>query len=245
MSRFVLPFIVAALLGAIGVLQADGTPAAPVEKAPKPKQLIEADNGKTVVLPVGAKFDVVLKGNASTGFQWQLDSIDGAAVRQVGKAEYILDKNPKRMAGVGGKFVFHFKVTKAAKTNVRLAYFRPWEKNTRAEQTFEVTIDSLPQTKVVADDALVFDGTVASIEASPLPESTQNFVVTMKVDRVTKGQFQGKTFQFRIHSPSRSGLETGQKCTVEAKRTADGYVVDQNQWMMRPLGGQEPPKDSP
>jgi predicted secreted protein len=146
MNRVVLPLIVAALLSAVDVLRADGTPAAPVEKAPKPKPLTEADNGKTVILPVGAKFDVVLKGNASTGFQWQLDNIDGAAVRQLGKVDYILDKNPKQMAGVGGKFVFHFKVTKAGKTKVGLAYFRPWEKNTRAEQTFEVTIDSRPQT---------------------------------------------------------------------------------------------------
>ena len=61
--------------------------------------------------------------------------------------------------------------------------------------------------------------------------STQNYVITMRVDRVVKGQFKGKTFQFRIHSPALSGLEVGKKYTVEAKRTKDGYTVDQYQWV--------------
>jgi hypothetical protein len=82
----------------------------------------------------------------------------------------------------------------------------------------------------VADGNLVFEGTVSSIEIVPLPESLKNFVVTMRVDRVVKGQFKGKSFQFRIHSPSLSELEVGKKYTVEAQRTKDGYTVDQYQW---------------
>ena len=81
------------------------------------------------------------------------------------------------------------------------------------------------------DDLLVFEGMVTSIEISTIPMSTPNYVVTMRVDRVVKGQFKGKTFQFRIHSPALSGLEVDKKCTVEAKRTKDWYTVDQNQWM--------------
>jgi predicted secreted protein len=145
MRRFVSVITITALLAAAAVLRADDAPVAPAKKAAKPMQLTDADNGKTVVVPVGGQFDVALKGNASTGFQWQLDGIDGAAVQQTGKAEYVLDKNPKRMAGVGGKFVFHFKVRKAAKTNVRFAYFRPWEKDTPAARKVEVTIDSTPR----------------------------------------------------------------------------------------------------
>jgi hypothetical protein len=86
------------------------------------------------------------------------------------------------------------------------------------------------------DDLLVFEGTVASVEISQLPQSRKNFIVTVRVDRVIQGQFSGKTFQFRIHSPVQSGLEVGKKHTVEANRTKDGYTVDELQWMKREQG---------
>jgi hypothetical protein len=91
-----------------------------------------------------------------------------------------------------------------------------------------------------AEGPLVFEGTVASIEISPLPQSRQNFIVTMRVDRVVRGQFGGKTFQFRVHSPSLSGLEVGKKYTVEAKRTKDGYAVDQHQWNRAKMASVKP-----
>jgi hypothetical protein len=96
-----------------------------------------------------------------------------------------------------------------------------------------------------ADGKLVFEGTVSSIEIVPLPESLKNFVVTMWVDRVVKGEFKNKTFQFRIHSPSLSGLKVGEKYTVEAKRTKDGYTVDQYQWREEPKTPPKTPKDTP
>ena len=80
---------------------------------------------------------------------------------------------------------------------------------------------------------LVFLGTVQSIESSTIPQSRANWVVTFRVDRVESGNFDGKTFSFRIHSPSKSGLETGKQYVVEANRTDAGYEVDQYQWMNR------------
>ncbi|MCE5269063.1 MAG: WG repeat-containing protein [Planctomycetaceae bacterium] len=82
----------------------------------------------------------------------------------------------------------------------------------------------------VGDNLLAFEGTVISLEASPIQYSMKNYLVTMRVDRVVKGKFDGKTFQFRVHSPASSGLEVGKRCTVEAKRTPDGYVVEEHQW---------------
>lgn len=80
---------------------------------------------------------------------------------------------------------------------------------------------------------LVFVGTVESIEASPLPQSLANWVVTFRVDRIESGNFGGTTFSFRIHSPVKSGLEVGKQYLVEATRTDAGYTVDQYQWMNR------------
>ena len=82
---------------------------------------------------------------------------------------------------------------------------------------------------------LVFQGTVTSIKPSPIPYSLDNWIITMRVDRILKGRFDGKKFQFRIHSPAKSGLKVRAKRTVVAKRTADGYTVDQYQWMTPPV----------
>jgi inhibitor of cysteine peptidase len=114
--------------------------ASAANKTPKPLQVTDADNGKTVAVAVGRSFDVVLKGNASTGYQWKVDKIDGDGAEQVGKIDYVMDKNPQRMVGVGGRYVVHFKAVKAAKTKIRLAYVRPWEKDKPPEKTFSVAI---------------------------------------------------------------------------------------------------------
>jgi hypothetical protein len=55
-------------------------------------------------------------------------------------------------------------------------------------------------------------------------------VVTLAVDRVEAGRFDGKAFAFRIHSPSRAGLSVGQTISVKAARVEGGYVVDDTQW---------------
>lgn len=84
-------------------------------------------------------------------------------------------------------------------------------------------------TKAKAD--LVFLGTVESIEVSSLPQSQSNWIVTFRIERVESGEFGEKTFSFRIHSPSKSGLETGKQYSVEATKTDTGYFVDQYQWL--------------
>jgi predicted secreted protein len=229
--RRALPLVaIVALFAGTTISLAKDRAVPPPPKVDKTPRLTDADNKKTVALPVGSSFDVALKGNATTGFQWQLGKIEGGGVRQMGKVDYVPDKHPERMVGFGGTFIFHFDVVKVAKTKLRLVYVRPWEKDKSPEKTFEVAIDPS-----AAADALVFEGTVVSIENSPLPQSTQDFVVTMQVNRVVKGQFKGKTFQFRVHSPTKSGLTLKGKYTVEAKRASGKYIVDPNQWTRPPV----------
>jgi len=129
-----------------------GTPSLPAKdqvaapsknkKDEKSMRLTDADNKKTVKVAIGRSFDVALKGNATTGFQWQVGKLEGDGVRQKGKVEYVPDKHPEKMVGVGGTFFFHFDAVKAGKTKIRLVYVRPWEKKTPPAETFELTIDS-------------------------------------------------------------------------------------------------------
>ena len=82
-----------------------------------------------------------------------------------------------------------------------------------------------------SSDDLVFIGTVERLETSPLPRSTLNWVVRCQVDEIELGDFSGETFSFRIHSPVRSGLEIGKQYKIVARRTPEGFAVDQYQWM--------------
>lgn len=78
---------------------------------------------------------------------------------------------------------------------------------------------------------LVIEGKVIDIQPSTLPKSRKNWVVALQVDRVVSGEFDGKLFSFRIHSPSRSGLAIGQDISLEAKWMDSGYFVDEMQWL--------------
>jgi inhibitor of cysteine peptidase len=103
--------------------------------------LTEADRGKTVKIAVGQMALLSLEGNATTGFQWSVEKLDGDAIRQEGKAEYRLKKNTPGLVGVGGVYVFHFSAVKSGKALLKLTYARPWEKNTPPAKTFELQFD--------------------------------------------------------------------------------------------------------
>ena len=77
---------------------------------------------------------------------------------------------------------------------------------------------------------LVFVGTIEKIEISPLEHSLANWAVTFQVEKVLRGDFDGKISSFRVHSPSLSGLEVGKKYTVAAEKTESGYTINQHQW---------------
>ena len=77
---------------------------------------------------------------------------------------------------------------------------------------------------------LVFRGTVTEIVNAPVQRSNHDWMISMRVDQVEKGEFSGKTLNFRVHSPVKSGLTSNGTYRVEARLTQDGYFVDEFQW---------------
>ena len=79
---------------------------------------------------------------------------------------------------------------------------------------------------------LTFRAVIESIEAAPLADRRvqKDWVVRTRVLEIIAGAFHGARFDFRVHSPSRSGLEVGATHTIHATWIGDGYVVDDNQW---------------
>ena len=79
---------------------------------------------------------------------------------------------------------------------------------------------------------LTFRAVIESLEVAPLADRRVrlDWVVRTRVLEVIAGEFHGQRFDFRVHSPSRSGLEVGATHTIHATWTGDGYLVDENQW---------------
>jgi inhibitor of cysteine peptidase len=102
-----------------------------------PRQLSEKDSGSTVELRMGETLEVVLRGNPTTGYQWEIASGDTSVVKQRGKPEYRSDS-----AGIGssGNFTFTFEAAAPGQTTLRLVYHRPFERNVPPARTFEITV---------------------------------------------------------------------------------------------------------
>ena len=100
--------------------------------------LQQADNGKSFTVNVGDSIKLILTGNPTTGFNWQVVTPQGSApvVQQVGDATFQASNNA---IGAGGNLAFEFRAVAKGDTALKLVYSRPWESVPPA-QTFQVTI---------------------------------------------------------------------------------------------------------
>ena len=100
-------------------------------------KLTEKNNGSTVTLSVDQNLQITLASNSSTGYSWNIVSIDPALLKQIGEEEYRQESNRR---GGGGRTTFRFKPVGKGKFFLKLAYYRAWEKNSSYEKTFTVTL---------------------------------------------------------------------------------------------------------
>lgn len=114
-----------------------------------PLELNKSHNGKAVMVVVGQKIIIRLKGNPvvwlrgnmTPGYGWKLKPIKAhQAIRQEGKAAFRPWKSSPGTAGGGGVFMFTFQAVKPGKCVIALEYKRPWKKNKKPARTFTVTV---------------------------------------------------------------------------------------------------------
>jgi inhibitor of cysteine peptidase len=96
-----------------------------------------ADSGKTIQLKRGSCISIVLEGNPTTGYTWELGSKLPPIIKQIKKPEY---RSNSKMIGAGGRYTFQFKAIKPGKGIIKLVYHRSWEKNIPPARTFVLNI---------------------------------------------------------------------------------------------------------
>ncbi len=120
---------------------ASGSPSKKAEPKSEALELSADQDGKTVTVAKGREIVVRLAGNPTTGFNWKVSEISGAAVKSQGEPIYVPTQHAQRMVGTGGTFVFKFLAIKPGKSTIKLVYVRPWEKEKPPVQSFTATIE--------------------------------------------------------------------------------------------------------
>ncbi len=100
-------------------------------------RLHEKDSGRTVELHIIDRLEVVLEGNPTTGYQWQIDALDASVIKPIGEPEFKPDSDA---IGSGGEYTFVFESITPGQTTLTLIYHRPFEKGVEPLKTFRVTV---------------------------------------------------------------------------------------------------------
>jgi inhibitor of cysteine peptidase len=131
-----------ALCLVVGVLSACSAPGNPPSKT---VQLTESGTlpGSGVGLVVGDTLELVLDGNASTGYAWEIGFIDSAVLRSLGDPEYVEAGTPERVGGEG-QYTFRFLAIGEGQVELTLIYRRPFEPDVPPLRIFEVMVTVSP-----------------------------------------------------------------------------------------------------
>ena len=106
----------------------------------KPKGLVltKNDDGKDIVVPEGAIFEVRLEQHGGTGYLWQIVGLDEAHLK-------VLESTETPVKGgkiVGGPLLrtWEIQAVNAGQTDLKILLYRPWEGPEKAAESFQVKI---------------------------------------------------------------------------------------------------------
>jgi predicted secreted protein len=99
-------------------------------------KLSENDSGKTIEICVDDELEIVLPGNPTTGYVWEVRSLDSTKMK-VGKSEFLASD---KAIGSAGMEIIKLHTIATGIEVVRMIYHRPFEPNIPPLKTFEVTV---------------------------------------------------------------------------------------------------------
>jgi len=108
----------------------------------------DKDNGRTIELAIDDPFQIELKGNSSTGFQWEILPYDSTVIKQVGDVEYLADSDA---IGSGGVFTYNFQTVSAGSTVLKIVYRKRFEEGVPPAKVYELEIISGTMGRIEAE----------------------------------------------------------------------------------------------
>ncbi|MBA4383116.1 MAG: hypothetical protein C0410_00115 [Anaerolinea sp.] len=95
------------------------------------------DNGSTIEMKKGETLYLSINGNPTTGYTWEVESVDQNILQSAGEPDY---KSDSAMVGSGGTYKFKFTALNPGTTALKLKYWRTFEPENPPVETFEVNI---------------------------------------------------------------------------------------------------------
>lgn len=109
--------------------------------------LNQANNGETVKLRLGDEISLRLAENATTGYRWHIDRAEGVVEEEDSASKSAAPASPSGpneqnpIMGRGGLREFRFRASKAGTGRLALKYYRQWEGEGSALESFDVELD--------------------------------------------------------------------------------------------------------
>jgi len=104
--------------------------------------LDEVANNTAVQLNLDTQLVVVLDSNPTTGYMWQLTSVDQNILKHSGN-EYEPSPGAPELTGAGGQETWRFTPLAPGETTLKMQYVRSWEPNQPARE-FILTVTINP-----------------------------------------------------------------------------------------------------
>lgn len=96
-----------------------------------------ADNGRTIVVPKGARLVLTLEENPTTGYQWSVGEYNGPVLKLVDSS---FSAAAGESLGRGGSRSFLFMAKQEGKERLALRQIRPWDADDVLETKFTIDV---------------------------------------------------------------------------------------------------------
>lgn len=108
--------------------------------------ITEDNNGEKIQVDKGTVIEIILEGNITTGFSWEIDSVEPALLDYSSEPEYTSGKKSltqlfQQKEGTPGEFHFIFTAIETGECHLRLIYHQSFSPGTIPLNVFYTTLD--------------------------------------------------------------------------------------------------------
>jgi inhibitor of cysteine peptidase len=103
--------------------------------------LAKANNGESIKLRLGDEIVLQLPENATTGYRWQIDRVDGLVEQEIQQPGHAAASDPNPLIGSGGLREFRFLANVLGGGRLELKYWREWEGDSSVLNRFGIVIE--------------------------------------------------------------------------------------------------------